>query len=202
MCLCRCSYWLQVASVPPDSSAEAVPAGLGTLPVQKPPAVEVGQSAQAGDVAAATVPQLSGWSLQPESTEHFGGSSEALHLDPWPGDAQALLERTVHCNAAIQLGEPLCFQKQRLHDAPTCRCYCSSGGNTCRDTSLASSIVLMLPYLSACRGFSALHAKSVHRPLCSVHAAERSSCTALFARLFKRVSVKPVCSSTFRAAHR
>ena len=95
--------------MPPDSAAEAVPPGLGTLPVQKPPAVEVGQSSQAGNVAAATVPQLPAWPSHPGSTEQSGGSSEALQLDPWPGDAQAVLEHTVHCNAAIQLGEPFLF---------------------------------------------------------------------------------------------
>lgn len=115
--------------MPPDSAAEAVPAGLGTLPVQKRPAVEVGQSSQAGDVAAATVPELPAWASQPESTEAFSGSFEALYLDPWPGDAQALLERTVHRNAAIQLGEP--FQKG-LHDSTMCRCCCFIWGSTCR----------------------------------------------------------------------
>ena len=97
--------------MPPDSAAAAVPAGLGTLPVQKPPAVEVGQPSQAGNVAAETVPQLPAWTSHPESTEQSGGSCEALHLDPWPGDAQALLERTVRRNVAIQLGESSLFTK-------------------------------------------------------------------------------------------
>ena len=91
--------------------------------MQKPPAVEVGQPSQAGDVAAATVPQLPAWTSHPEGTQQSGGTSEALHLDPWPGDAQALLERAVHRNAAIQLGEAL---QQRLHNSAVCRCCCSS----------------------------------------------------------------------------
>ena len=92
--------------------------------MQKPPAVEVGQPSKAGDVAAATVPQLPAQTSQPESTEQSAGSFEALHLDPWPGDAQALLQRTVHRNAAIQMGESL---QKRLHDLTMCRCFCSSG---------------------------------------------------------------------------